>query len=226
MVRRPDNHAAVRTGPCALGVAPGSRCPRGGRRVLRREGPMSITCSCGGQDPPPSCSTTTTVLPWGHQTAQLCDKPAGIAGMQTHARLVEHKERPDEVGPNRRGQMHALHLAAGQRATGPIEGQVAQPHLVQTQEAGTDFLPEERKYLSGLAGQGRQLRRAGFRLEEGAGVSHREGRGTLASPTRRRARRGPPCQAARPRRPRSADSRGSGRCARARAPCSACAQVT
>ena len=44
------------------------------------------------------------------------DHPPHVAGMQAHRGLVEHEQRIDQRGAERRGQVDALHLTAGQRA--------------------------------------------------------------------------------------------------------------
>jgi hypothetical protein len=63
------------------------------------------------------------------QAAQQAEQPLHVARVQPHARLVEHVERVHEARPERVGEADALRLAAGERARGAVEREVAEPHV-------------------------------------------------------------------------------------------------
>ena len=50
------------------------------------------------------------------QPVHHTDHPLHVAGMQADRRLIEHEQGVDQRGAERRGQIDALHLAAGKRA--------------------------------------------------------------------------------------------------------------
>ena len=60
----------------------------------------------------------------GAQPLQDADQPAAVARMQAHRRLVENIERVDQRRAQRRGQIDALQLAAGERARLAIEREI------------------------------------------------------------------------------------------------------
>ncbi len=63
------------------------------------------------------------------------DDAVQVARVQADAGLVEHEQRLHQRGAQRRGQVDALHLAAGQRAALAIQRQVAQAHVAQVLQA-------------------------------------------------------------------------------------------
>ena len=67
------------------------------------------------------------------------DEARGVARVQAHARLVEDVERVDEARAEAGGEVHALGLAAGERARGAVEREVAQADFDEVGKAGTDF---------------------------------------------------------------------------------------
>ena len=62
-----------------------------------------------------------------------------VARVQTDRRLVEHEQRIHQRGAERRREVDALHLAAGQRARLAVEIQVAEADGAQIAEPGADF---------------------------------------------------------------------------------------
>jgi hypothetical protein len=70
------------------------------------------------------------------ERADDADEPVDVARMQADARLVEDEERVDERRAEAGGEVDALHFAAGERARGAVEGEVAEADLLQVAEAG------------------------------------------------------------------------------------------
>jgi len=54
--------------------------------------------------------------------------------VQPDRRLVQHVEHAGGAGPHRRGELDPLPLPGGQRRTGPVQGQVAEPDVEQRRE--------------------------------------------------------------------------------------------
>ena len=63
--------------------------------------------------------------------------------VQADRRLVEHEQRAGERGAERRGERHALRLAAGERARLPIEGEVAEPDRTRYASRADQLSPRE-----------------------------------------------------------------------------------
>jgi hypothetical protein len=59
------------------------------------------------------------------------EKPPAVARMKTDGGLVEGVERPGEPRAEGSRELDALRLAARERATGAVEGEVVETHLVQ-----------------------------------------------------------------------------------------------
>ena len=62
-----------------------------------------------------------------------------VARVQADAWLVQHKQRVDQRGAQRRGQVDALHLATRQRAALPVQRQVANADVAQILQPRADF---------------------------------------------------------------------------------------
>ena len=73
-----------------------------------------------------------------------------VARVQADAGLIEHEERVDQRGTERRGQVDALHLAAAQGAALPVQREVADAHVAQVFQARGDLLEQQLQGL-GLA---------------------------------------------------------------------------
>ncbi len=102
------------------------------------------------------------------QSLEDTDQPPVVARVQTDAGLVEDVERVDQGGSERRGEVHPLDLAPGERPRLPVEREVTQPDLHQ--------VPQPRPDL-GQQQPGRPLfeRREGQRVEEPRGLPHGQG---------------------------------------------------
>ncbi len=73
------------------------------------------------------------------QSLHHLDHAVHVARMQADRRLVEHEQRVDQRGAQRRGQVDPLHLAARQRARLAVERQVAEPDLAQVAQPRADL---------------------------------------------------------------------------------------
>ncbi len=74
------------------------------------------------------------------QPAQRRQQPVVIARMQPDRRLIQNVKDPDQPRADLTGEPDPLRLAAGERRSGPIEGQVMQTDVDQERQAGTDLL--------------------------------------------------------------------------------------
>ena len=63
------------------------------------------------------------------------DHPVHVSRVQPDAWLVEHEQGVDQGSAQRRGQVDALHLAAGQGAGLAVEGEIAQTDLAEIAQA-------------------------------------------------------------------------------------------
>lgn len=70
---------------------------------------------------------------------QDADEPRRVARMQADARFVEDEEGVDEAGAEAGGEVDAAGLAAGERARGTVEREVAEAGFDEVAEPGTDF---------------------------------------------------------------------------------------
>ena len=91
------------------------------------------------------------------QPLHHADHAAHVARMQADRRLVQHEERVHERGAQRRGEVDALHLAAGERARLAVEGEVAQAHLAHEAKPRVDFLQQQFRRLVQRGGQRQAL---------------------------------------------------------------------
>ena len=86
------------------------------------------------------------------QGADDAEEPVDVPRVQADGGLVEDEERVDQRGAEARGEVDALDFAAGEGAGGPVERQVAQPHLFKVAEAGDNGVVGERGAV-GLMGR-------------------------------------------------------------------------
>ena len=94
------------------------------------------------------------------QTLHGVDDAAHVARVQPDAGFVEHKQRVHERGAQRRCEVDALHLATAERATLPVQREVADAHVAQVLQAGGDLLVQQfqRLALALAPARGRRLR--------------------------------------------------------------------
>ena len=67
-------------------------------------------------------------------------QPAGVARMQPDGRLIHDEKRIHQRGAEAGREIHALDLAAGQRAGRAIERQIPESDLVQIPQPGEDLV--------------------------------------------------------------------------------------
>ena len=70
-----------------------------------------------------------------------------VARVQADAGLVQHKHGVHQRGAQRRGQVDALHLAAGEGAALPVQRQVAETHVAQVLQPGADLVQQQLQRL-------------------------------------------------------------------------------
>ncbi len=63
--------------------------------------------------------------------------------MQADGRLIQHEQRVDERGAERRREVDALDFAAGQRARLAVERQISEADIVEIVETGADFTEQQ-----------------------------------------------------------------------------------
>ena len=100
------------------------------------------------------------------QALHHADEPSDVARMQADARFIEHEQRVHERCAEARGEIHALQLAAAERAGLPVEIQVAQAGALEIAEPRGDFGAQHLRGLVGLA----DVQRA----HEGQQIAHRQ----------------------------------------------------
>jgi hypothetical protein len=76
-----------------------------------------------------------------------------VARVQADRGFIKHEQRVDQRSTQRRGEVDALHLAARERATLPIQRQVAQPHFAQVAQPGGDLVEQQPLRLAFARGQ-------------------------------------------------------------------------
>ena len=122
-----------------------------GSAITWSTGPAATTCPPRTPGPGPkstmwsaarivssSCSTTITVLPWSRSRAERFQQAVVVAGVQADRRLVEDVEHAHQSAADLPGQPDALHLAAGERRRGAIEGEIFQAHVLEESAAGRE----------------------------------------------------------------------------------------
>ena len=89
-------------------------------------------------------------------------QPHDVARVQPHGRLVEHVEHAGRAGAHRGGQLDALPLPRRQGRAGPVQLQVAEPHVQQRAEPAAQLAGQARgkrsQFVRQPAGQGRRER--------------------------------------------------------------------
>ncbi len=116
------------------------------------------------------------VLDDEHRVAPLCelahriDERRHVGRVKPHRRLVDDEERSGERAPEGRGERHPLRFSPRQRARGPIERQVAEPHALEVAEARRELLAHE----IALRGPHRQRLESPVRVAELERVPRRE----------------------------------------------------
>src|SRR5207237_1892020 len=71
------------------------------------------------------------------------DDAAHVARMQAYGWFVQYKQRIDQRGAERRGEVDALDLAARERARLAVEREVTEAHLPQKIQARADLAQEQ-----------------------------------------------------------------------------------
>ena len=84
-------------------------------------------------------------VPGVAQLFENVDEPGGVARMKADAGFIEHEERIDEARAETRRQVHALRLAARQRARRPVEREIAKADLDEISQPRPDFAQRERE---------------------------------------------------------------------------------
>ena len=78
----------------------------------------------------------------GGEGTDDADEAVDVARVQADARLVEDEDRVDQRSPEAGGEVHALGLAAAQRARGSVQREVVESDVEQKPEAGRDLLED------------------------------------------------------------------------------------
>ena len=73
------------------------------------------------------------------QVVKLFDQALDVPGMQADARLIEHEQRIDQRGPQRRRQVDTLHLAAAERPRLPVKREIPETDVHKVPEPRADF---------------------------------------------------------------------------------------
>ena len=92
----------------------------------------------------------------GEQIAHHPEQSLDIRRVQADGRLVQDVEHPGGAVADGARQLSALPLAGGQRGTGPVQREVAQPQVDQPVRHPTEGLHERRRHLVHLRGDGRR----------------------------------------------------------------------
>ncbi|MBV6474547.1 MAG: hypothetical protein MOGDAGHF_00007 [Rhodocyclaceae bacterium] len=88
------------------------------------------------------------------QAAHDADDAAHVARVQADGRLVEHEQGVHQRSAERRGEVDALHLAAGEGARLAVERQVAEADLAEIIQARADLAEQQVGGLVQRGGQG------------------------------------------------------------------------
>ena len=71
----------------------------------------------------------------------------GIAGVQSNARFIEHKECVHEASPQTGRQIHPLRFAAGKRARRAVERQITESDVDQVPQTVSHFVKRQRNRI-------------------------------------------------------------------------------
>ncbi|EXJ12268.1 hypothetical protein D779_4087 [Imhoffiella purpurea] len=122
------------------------RCQESGRRTLKDDAPSVLAWARADVDEAVGGPHHLRVVLDDHQrvapvaqSVQNLGHPVHVARMQPDTGLVEDEEAVDQRGPERGGQVDALHLAPRERPRLTVEGQIAEPDLAQIAETGADL---------------------------------------------------------------------------------------
>ncbi len=74
------------------------------------------------------------------EAAQGVQQAVVVAGMQADRGLVENVEHAHQPAADLAGQADALHLAAGERGSGAVQGEIIETHVLEELQAAADFL--------------------------------------------------------------------------------------
>ena len=83
------------------------------------------------------------------QLLENADEAFGVARMQADARFVEHEERVHQPRAQAGGEIHALGLAAGERARRAVQREIAEADFVQIAEPRADFVQNQGEGIVG-----------------------------------------------------------------------------
>ena len=83
------------------------------------------------------------------QALHHADDASHVARMQADRWLIEHEERVDQRGTERRGEVDALHLAARKRARLAIKRQVAEADAAQVTEPRANLAKQHHRRFVG-----------------------------------------------------------------------------
>ena len=92
----------------------------------------------------------------------------GVTRVQTHARLVQNEQRVHQARAQTGGEVDPLGFAAGERARGAVQGQIAQAHLVKITEPCADLIQDQAEGI--VASQSVAF---GERLDKRQGIANR-----------------------------------------------------
>ena len=87
------------------------------------------------------------MLPASAQLLEQADQAFGVARVQAHARFVQDKEGVDQAGAQAGGEIHALGLAARERARRTVQGEVAQADLVEIAQPRADLIQDQAEWI-------------------------------------------------------------------------------
>ena len=73
------------------------------------------------------------------QALEDFDEPVRVARMQADGRLVENVERADQMRAERRGELNALGLAAGERGGQAVERKIIEADFIEEAQPLADF---------------------------------------------------------------------------------------
>ena len=94
------------------------------------------------------------------QAPEDADHAREVARVHADARLVEHEDRVRQASPQARGEIDALHLAAGERPGEPVEREVAEADGFEVAESREDRLERVVGRVARILGRERCEQRA------------------------------------------------------------------
>ena len=153
------------------------RAARGLRRAVEHDLPAALARARAHVDQPVGRQHHRRVVLHHHQGVAGVAQPVHglhdavhVAGVQADAGLVQHEHGVHQRGAQRRGEVDALHLAAGQGAALAVQGQVAETHVAQVLQPGADLVQQQ---LQGLVQhRGRQAQAVEETLQAFDGQLH------------------------------------------------------